>query len=205
MNKELLAFIRSLSTEEISASRKNELTPIADYISKRIEGGSIVNLNFICTHNSRRSHFAQVWAQVIASFLNLNSIRCYSGGTEATAVYFSVLKTFEKTGFKISKLSEDQNPVFAINFSQDEHPIIAFSKKYDNSFNPDHFIAIMTCDDADQNCPFIPSAEKRFKMTFEDPKYSDQTEAEAETYRERSHQIATEILYVLKQAKNGSI
>lgn len=205
MNKELLAFIGSLSTKEISASRKNELNPIANYISKRIEAGSVVNLNFICTHNSRRSHFAQVWAQVIASFLNLNLMRCYSGGTEATAVYSSVLETFEKTGFKISRLSEGQNPVFAINFAQDEFSIIAFSKKYDHSFNPNHFIAIMTCDDADQNCPFIPSAEKRFKMTFEDPKISDQTEVEAETYRERSRQIATEILYVLQQAKNRSV
>jgi arsenate reductase len=40
------------------------------------------------------------------------------------------------------------------------HPIIGFSKTYDDSFNPSAFAAILTCSQADGACPFIAGAEK---------------------------------------------
>jgi arsenate reductase len=36
-----------------------------------------IKLNLICTHNSRRSHLAQVWAQTAAAYFNLKNVFCY--------------------------------------------------------------------------------------------------------------------------------
>lgn len=202
MNHEILQFIHSLSFDEIPENRKKELQFLIDHLSKKMRDSSLINLNFICTHNSRRSHFAQVWAQTLANYLEIGQITCYSGGTEATAVYQSVLTTLKNTGFDMSEIAAGQNPVYAVKFAADQPPLIIFSKEFDHPFNPNSFTAIMTCDDADENCPFIPSAENRLKMTFEDPKVSDGTNAEKAIYQERSRQIATEIKYVFQQAKD---
>ena len=85
-------------------------------------------------------------------------------------------------------------------FSENEQPIIGFSKTLDDEFNPtSEFAAIMTCTQADEGCPFIAGAEKRIPITFEDPKAFDNTPQEAEKYNERSVQIATEMFYVFSQ------
>ena len=79
---------------------------------------------------------------------------------------------------------------------------IGFSKAYDDDFNPKSgFAAIMTCSQADGGCPFIAGAEKRIPITFEDPKISDGTPQQKETYLERSLQIGTEMFYVFSQIK----
>ena len=57
----------------------------------------------------------------------------------------------------------------------------------------------MTCSQADGGCPFIVGAEKRIPVTFEDPKVFDNTAQQAEKYKERSLQIATELFYVFSQ------
>jgi arsenate reductase len=56
----------------------------------------------------------------------------------------------------------------------------------------------MTCDHADENCPLIPSSEKRISLQYEDPKRFDATPQEAEKYDERSLQIASEMFYIFK-------
>jgi arsenate reductase len=59
----------------------------------------------------------------------------------------------------------------------------------------------MTCSNADVGCPFIPGAEKRIPITFDDPKAFDNTSLQKEKYHERSIQIATELCYVFSQIK----
>ena len=61
---------------------------------------------------------------------------CYSGGTEATALFPMVAQTLENSGFKINKIAETSNPVYSIKYSDNSHPIIGFSKKLDSDFNP---------------------------------------------------------------------
>ena len=61
-------FIEKLDILEISKERLEILEPIINHISEEIKVNKRINLNFICTHNSRRSHLSQVWAQTIASF-----------------------------------------------------------------------------------------------------------------------------------------
>ncbi|MGS2763079.1 arsenate-mycothiol transferase ArsC [Sinomicrobium sp. M5D2P9] len=195
--------IASFTTDGIPAGRKETLQPLIDFIRHKIHTGEAIRINFICTHNSRRSHLSQVWAQTLANYFNIRNVYCYSGGTEATALYPMVAEVFEDTGFKVDKLSEGNNPVYAIKYADNEHPVIGFSKKLDNDFNPaSGFAAVMTCSQADDGCPFIAGAEKRVPITFEDPKVYDGTPQQKEKYRERSLQIATELFYVFSEINN---
>lgn len=202
MYADLTKTIESLPFEFLSEDRKQILLPLIEYIQTRTSKQKEVRLNFICTHNSRRSHLSQIWAQTAAAYYDIKNVICYSGGTEATALFPVVAQTLGDSGFKIKTLSEGSNPVYSIKYSANELPIIGFSKTYDDDFNPESgFAAIMTCSQADGGCPFIAGAEKRIPITFEDPKISDGTPQQKETYLERSLQIGTELFYVFSQIK----
>lgn len=180
--------------------RKSTLQPLIDFIQLKINSQQQININFICTHNSRRSHLSQVWAQAAASHFGIENVICYSGGTEETALFPKVAETLSYQGFNIFKINDGANPVYAIKYSDNSKPIIGFSKKYDSPFNPvSAFAAIMTCSQADGGCPFIAGAEKRIPITFEDPKISDNTADQTKVYSERSLQIALEMFYVFSK------
>ena len=190
------------STENISEERKSILQPLIDFAQQKVSDTQAVNINFICTHNSRRSHLSQVWAQVAATYFNIPNVHCYSGGTEETALFPKVTETLINQGFSVFKIADNNNPVYAIKYSENALPVIGFSKKYDSPFNPvSSFVAIMTCSQADGGCPFVPGAEKRILITFEDPKISDNTPEQSKVYAERSLQIATEMFYVFSMIK----
>ena len=194
--------IKKNSFDTISSARKLELDSLINYIQEKTNAKQKIRLNFICTHNSRRSHLAQIWAQTAAAYYNISNVTCYSGGTEATALFTAVATTLRNTGFEVTSLSQGNNPVYSIKYSENEHPVIGFSKKYDHLFNPSKsFAAIMTCSQADGGCPFIAGAEKRIAITFDDPKAFDNTPLQAEKYEERSLQIASEMFYVFSQIK----
>lgn len=184
----------------ISEERKTILQPLIDFVQQKTDNKQEININFICTHNSRRSHLSQVWAQVAASYFGVQNVICYSGGTEETALFPKVAETLSNQGFNIFKIDEGNNPIYAIKYSDNSLPIIGFSKKYDSPFNPaSAFAAIMTCSQADGGCPFIAGAEKRIPVTFDDPKISDNTSEQTEVYLGRSLQIATEMFYIFSK------
>ncbi|MGA9240219.1 low molecular weight phosphatase family protein [Robiginitalea sp.] len=192
--------IKSLDPEALLEERRTLLQPLVDYIQSQVRENQEIRLNFICTHNSRRSHLSQVWAQTLAAYHNLENVSCYSGGTEATALFPVVAETFKNSGLQIEKLSQGNNPVYSIKYGANAHPIIGFSKTFDDPFNPrSGFAAVMTCSQADEGCPFIAGADLRVPMTFEDPKVFDNTPQQMEKYRERSVQIATELHYVFSR------
>lgn len=191
--------INSLNTASISSERKEILQNLIVYIQLKVVSKEQIRINFICTHNSRRSHLSQVWAQTMATYFGIDNVFCYSGGTESTALFPMAAKTLQNSGFKIQQLFEGKNPVYAIKYAENEHPIIGFSKKMDDDFNPrNQFVAIMTCDSANEACPFVPGAEKRIPIMFLDPKAFDNTPQQAEKYQERSLQIATELKFVFE-------
>lgn len=195
--------VATLNIYAISDERKQTLQPLVAYIQTKLNENKNANLNFICTHNSRRSHLSQVWAQAAAHFYNLKNVYCYSGGTEATALFPMAAKTLEVAGFKIEALSEGKNPVYAIKYAENEPPIVGFSKTFDHPFNPkSDFAAIMTCSHADANCPFIAGAEKRIPVKYYDPKEFDNTPQQVEKYQERSNQIAAEMFFIFSKVKN---
>jgi protein-tyrosine phosphatase/arsenate reductase len=57
----------------ISKERKEILKSTAAMIASEIDSGRKAKLIYICTHNSRRSHFGQVWVNVVAEFYGLSS------------------------------------------------------------------------------------------------------------------------------------
>lgn len=195
--------IKTLKTETISEERKAVLKPLIEFIQAKVLNDQEIRINFICSHNSRRSHLSQVWAQTMAYHFDIKNVVCYSGGTENTALFPVVANTLKNSGFEIKTLSEGTNPVYSIKYAENKHPVIGFSKKLDDDFNPStKFAAIMTCDSANEACPFVPGAEKRIPITYEDPKAFDDTPQQAEKYNERSLQIATELMYVFSQIKS---
>ncbi|PCE63748.1 arsenate-mycothiol transferase ArsC [Sediminicola luteus] len=184
----------------VPEDRKAVLQPLIEQLQSKKDKGEAIRLNFICTHNSRRSHLSQIWAQVAAHKYGLDKVVTYSGGTEATAMFPKVAETLIDQGFTIDTLSQGDNPVYMVRFDENEAPIIGFSKRFDYTFNPQSgFTAIMTCSQADEGCPFIAGAEKRVPITYEDPKVSDGTPEQAVVYAERSLQIASEMDYVFSQ------
>ena len=202
MNTKINEIIAQLSTENISEERKAILQPLIEFIIFKVLNNEEIRLNFICTHNSRRSHLSQIWAQTMAHHFGVKNVFCYSGGTEATAMFPKVAETLINQGFEILKLSETENPVYAVKFAENEHAVICFSKKYDDDFNPKSaFAAILTCDSADENCPIVYGAEARFPIKYEDPKKSDGTPEMNETYFNRSLEIATEMKFVFENIK----
>lgn len=202
MYTKLSQTLEKITEISVSNERKEVLQPLIDFIQNKVNSKDTIRLNFICTHNSRRSHLSQIWAQTIAFHFKIPNVFCYSGGTEATAMFSKIVETLTHQGFNIEKLSESTNPVYAVKFDSSEAAVIGFSKKYDDTFNPEKgFAAIMTCSQADGGCPFIAGAEKRIPITYEDPKAFDGTDLMNAKYEERSLEIASELFYVFSQIK----
>ncbi|WKZ70853.1 MAG: hypothetical protein QY331_06270 [Melioribacteraceae bacterium] len=188
------------SFELIPNERKELLNQFAQYISSKLREKKELNLIFICTHNSRRSHISQIWAQTAAAYYNIPNVKCYSGGTEATAFNSRAVQAMQKAGFKIEKPDDSDNPVYLVYYSNDKKPVECFSKVYSDEYNPQKdFAAIMTCSDADENCPVVFGAEARFPIRYDDPKEYDGTELEEEKYYERVEQIGIELLYAFSK------
>jgi arsenate reductase len=202
MFEEIMKITKGFSSESIVDERKEILKPLVDYIQNKVKSGETIRLSFICTHNSRRSHLSQIWAQTMAYYFGVKNIFCYSGGTEATAMFPKVAETLTNQGFAIQKLSDTANPVYAIKYDPNEHPVICFSKTYNDTFNPtSKFAAIMTCTSADEGCPLVFGAEARFPIKYDDPKAFDGTALQSQKYTERSLEIAQEMWWVFKSIK----
>jgi arsenate reductase len=184
----------------IPADRKAVLNQLADFIERRLKRNEKIELVFICTHNSRRSHISQIWAQAAAAYYGIPNVFSYSGGTEATAFNPRAVKAMQEAGFSITIRKAGDNPEFAVRFADGASPVIAFSKKYDDPFNPNkNFAAIMTCSHADENCPLVVGAAARIALPYNDPKDFDGTPQEAAMYSERVHEIGREILFAFAQ------
>lgn len=197
MNTKIKNYIDGLVTQfdSIPNERKEILQQISNYIRSKQEQNKPVNLVYICTHNSRRSHLGQIWAKAASDYYNIDGVNTYSGGTEATAFNIHAIEALQRVGFTIQKTTDSENPIYHVYHNEDE-PSICFSKVYNHDHNPDSgFAAIMTCSDAEENCPFIPGVELRVGTTYDDPKEFDNTPLQDEKYDEKSRQIALETLY----------
>jgi arsenate reductase len=192
----LKTYILSLDFNSISEERKMIMMRLRNYI--KTNNGDI-NLTFICTHNSRRSHFGQVWAMVAADYYGWANVKTFSGGTEATACNIRTIRALKRAGLKISSKDKKENPTYSVFYNVNKAPIEAFSKVFNAPVNPiGNFAVIMTCDSANDNCPFIPGTLVRIPILYIDPKVSDDTDKEIETYDARCRQIATEMFWVFK-------
>jgi protein-tyrosine-phosphatase len=195
--------LRAAEFDDIPSKRKSTLQALAQYVAARKSAGETVKLTFICTHNSRRSQMAQLWAAVAAAHYGIDRVETFSGGTEVTAFNPRAVAALERAGFEIVKTDEStsasdtENPRYRVLFASRGQPLVCFSKKCDSiPISTADFCAVMTCSEADQNCPVIPGAAARISLPYVDPKLSDGTPEETATYDARSAQIACEMLYV---------
>lgn len=185
-----------LEFDTISAERKQSIQQLSNFIITKRNKAESINLTFICTHNSRRSHVSQIWAQVAAFYYDIENVMSYSGGTEATAFNYRAVAAMHKAGFDISIKKEGTNPLYQVKFSEDAPAMEAFSKAFSDAPNPqNNFCAVMTCNDADQNCPIVFGADARIALPYDDPKNFDGTSIESAKYEERVKQIGIEIFY----------
>jgi arsenate reductase len=121
---------------------------------------------------------------------------------EVTAFNERAVAALKRAGFRVVA-SDGANPLVEVSHSEGGHqPIRAFSKLFDDPENGSGlFAAVMTCSHADENCPFIPGAEIRIPVRYEDPKEFDGLPQEAAKYDERSLQISSELFYVFSKIK----
>lgn len=185
----------------LSQARKSRLQKVSNYLREKHKNNEAAKLTFICTHNSRRSLMCQIWATAIADYYGIEQVHTFSGGTEVTAFNPRAAAAFERAGFKV-KAPKGKNPLYSVFYDSEAQPVEAFSKTFDDPRNPhNNFAAIMTCDEADRNCPFIPGASLRISLPYKDPKEADDTPDETQIYDDRCRQIATEMCYLMLQAK----
>ena len=189
--------------DRIPAERRLQLDALALFVAERTRNGEQAALIFICTHNSRRSHMAQLWAQAATHHFGINGVETYSGGTEATAFNPRAVAALERAGFPIEATSTGDNPMYVVRFSESAEPMECFSKVYDQPPNPtEGFCAVMTCGAADADCPIVFGAAERIAITYDDPKAADGTAEEAAVYDERCRQIAREMLYAFSRVSD---
>jgi arsenate reductase (thioredoxin) len=192
--------------EAIPEERKVELRALAQWVTAQLALSDSAELVFICTHNSRRSHLAQVWAQVGADLRGLDGVRTFSGGTESTACNLRTVAAMQRAGFEVTVHDQDhgeENPTYAVLPGPSSTPQICFSKTYGDDANPDSgFAAVMTCSSADKGCPIVHGAVARFATPYVDPKVSDGTDQEAATYDARCAQIGGEMLWMMAQVES---
>jgi protein-tyrosine-phosphatase len=191
--------------DRVPGERRLKLDALARSIAERARSGAEADLTFICTHNSRRSHLSQIWAQTAAHYFGVEGVATYSGGTEATAFNPRAVAALERAGFRIERISDGENPEYEVRFTDGMEPMRCFSKVYSEPPNPQQgFVAVMTCSDADAACPIVFGAAERISIPYDDPKAADGTPDEAAVYDERCRQIAREMLYVFSRVGSSA-
>jgi arsenate reductase len=144
----------------------------------------------------------QIWATTAAAYYGVDNVKAFSGGTEATSFNPRAVAALEHAGFKLENPGGD-NPHYKVTFSEKQPALESFSKKFEDPANPqENFAAVMTCAQADKNCPVVPGASIRVPLHYEDPKAADGTPEEASTYDERVRQIGSEMFYLFSQIKS---
>ena len=205
LTPELASFVDAALAEldRIPQKRRAKLDELAAFIAESREAAEPVRLTFICTHNSRRSHLSQIWAETAAHVFGIDGVETFSGGTEATAFNPRAVSAVRRAGFLVDDPGDGDNPVIRVRFGEEAAAMECFSKVYDQPPNPtEGFAAVMTCSDADAACPIVFGADARIAIPYDDPKAADGTPDETRIYGERCRQIAREMLYAFREARS---
>ncbi|WP_063833022.1 hypothetical protein [Aureispira sp. CCB-QB1] len=186
---------------QIINHRQQQLLRLSTFLKEKIHASQTPDIIAICTHNSRRSHLAQIWLAIAADYYQTPSIRTFSGGTEATAFNHRTVAALQQIGLKITTDNTNLlNPVYQIRWNDSMPPYLAFSKQYEAPPNPrKDFAALVVCSHADIHCPIVFGSALKIALPYADPKAFDGTDLEAVEYLKTCRLIALEMLFVLKQ------
>lgn len=186
----------------VSAERREVLDKIAADVSRQLAARRRADLTFICTHNSRRSHMSQIWAQTAAHYYGMTNVQAYSGGTQETACNSRTIMAMRRAGFAIEDATTGENPLYLVSYAEGKPPVRAYSKLYHADGNPtEGFIALMTCSSADKTCPIVKGSIARHAIHYADPRLCDDTPTETQAYNERCREIAREMFYIMRHAQ----
>jgi arsenate reductase (thioredoxin) len=193
------------------AEHKARLSKLAGAIRQQLASSTTkkADLVFVCTHNSRRSHMAQLLSLAAARRRGLSEVRTFSGGTEATAFNPRAIAALKRVGFEITPAAAaindaTKNPHQTVRFSASADPVDTFSKRYGDPPNPTSgFIVVMTCSQADQACPMVDGAIARIAVPYDDPKVADDTPEETDRYDERVAQIGRDLTWVFAEVSSA--
>lgn len=207
LNKKLMSYVTEVITEfdKIDINRRAKLTAIGTHIMNEKKRNGKVDILFVCTHNSRRSHMAHAWLETAVHFYGINDVTAYSGGLEATDFHTNAIGALERAGYGIKKLGKP-DPVQKYQMANGVKKSIFYSKKYTDI--PDlkpNFTAILLCADADKSCPIVDGTKARFAIPFEDPRYYDNTPSAEFQYDASVREIAREIFFLMESVKNQQI
>ena len=182
-----------------NAERKPKLEAIAQSFSKESE----LKVNFICTHNSRRSHFSEILFRTAAKYHGLKNVQTFSGGTERTALFPEVAESFKRHGFRVIPLEAHNQRAYKIfieNLEKVDTTPVLFSKKYDDESNAqENYHAIMVCNSAHESCPVVHGSKQRHSLMFTDPKHSDGGSNQKDVYDKTLIMIASELGFVARK------
>ena len=183
----------------IDEERKILLNLLSDSIYEQLQQQKTISLAFICTHNSRRSHLAQMWFWLACQRFGLTNIECLSAGTEKTALNDRIVDSARRFGLTIQTKDRSTNPIYQLSSPLADQQLSLFSKKVEelpNSINKP--MAIMVCDHASENCPYV-NFKKVGHLHYVDPKYADDTIEESMVYDKTLQRIACEMIYLAEQ------
>ena len=185
MNTEFKNFIQKVKNFEPTSTEKTRLDNIIMGIDKFID--SCKTIVFLCTHNSRRSQYCEIWAKYFSSVYK-NKIKFLSAGAVKTKVHKQIYKSFERVGVKV-----DENSSINI----EDMTILPFSKTL-TEVKEKEFMSIMTCAESEKSCPVDPRSLINLQLFYDDPKRYDNTPEEDEEYDKTSFMIASQINFILK-------
>lgn len=182
--------------------REQRLQSLVDYLVKQYQASAQPKLNFICTHNSRRSHFGQFLSVAAAEYVGLPELLTYSGGAEVTACHPNTLNALQAVGFVVEKLEEGINTKYAVEHNTTSAAGVAYSKLYNDAVNPQSdYAAILVCGSADAACPVVFGADIRILTPYEDPKEADDTAEVVSRYMQTAQEFGQEMLWVFSKVK----
>lgn len=191
--------LNRLFTELPEAGRKVTLDRIAQHLSTE----KSIAVNFICTHNSRRSHLCEIMFRSACKFYQLENVATYSGGTEGTALYPVVAESCARQGFTTIETQEYGQrawKIFHHTLEDEKNAPLLFSKEYHHPNNAQEgYHAIMVCDSANEACPVVFGAKQRHSLLYVDPKHSDGSSEQADVYDNTLRTIASEMGYIVRK------
>ncbi len=184
--KKYISLIQDFKPDKATEEKLSNIINSINFLTNKKK----LNLVFICTHNSRRSQFSEIWGNILSTYHKKN-INVLSAGMIKTEVYFQVIESLKRIGFKITH-NKNSYLLQHLNINMNLYSKILSDIKINN------FISIMTCSEAEASCPIDLRSKSNLKLLYEDPKIYDNTKNEQKKYDSTCLKIAYELNYIFK-------